>query len=178
MKHLTEEQIQSCLDAGPDRCPDGIALHLKQCSRCRDAWEAQRNLIACLSSEPDFSLPDGFADRVVESIITGKNRNRLRIFGVSMIAVGVLLTAGYTWFILKGSGLEKYFEWINTMGSTGTRFWAILDSSRKWADSLFGGGSDLALAAAMALAIIALADRLIFKPVMAVARHGGMGNRG
>jgi|GEM_PF-2892109 len=168
MKHLTEDQIQSCLDAGRDPCPDEIALHLKQCGRCRDAWEEQRKLIDCLSMEPDFSLPDGFADLVVASVSGGKNRNRLRIFGVSMIAVGVLLISGYAWFILKGSGLEKYFEWIKSLGSAGARFWAMLDFAREWADGLFGERSDLALAAAMVLAIIALADRLIFKPRMAL----------
>lgn len=167
MKHLTEEEIQSCLDAGPDPCPDEIALHLRQCHRCREALEAQRILTGYLSREPDFSLPDGFADRIVTAISVRGTRDRLRIFGISMIAAGVLLTAGYAWIILKGSGLEKYFEWIRTLGSAGVRFWAMLDSARGWADSLFGGASDLALSAAMALAIIALADRLIFRPGMA-----------
>lgn len=66
-KHLTDEQLQDYLDGNISES-DPIAIHVQNCSRCREALKLYEDLRLGLERETAIELSPGFADAVMDRL--------------------------------------------------------------------------------------------------------------
>ncbi len=102
MRHLTDEEIQSCLDGVPDALDSSLRSHIGSCSQCQRAIEKYRMLYAALADDRSFRLDPGLAPSVIRRL--GIQASARRALPVEMIlaASGILaaVVAAMIWLDL------------------------------------------------------------------------------
>jgi anti-sigma factor RsiW len=147
VSHLSEEEIQAYLDAGPSSeetqrmC---VETHLRDCPSCRRVFEEYRELYAALACESLFSIPAGAKatvhpvgararghhGRATLDAPQDKKKHSRNGLDAVIGAIGIALAATTAaWTAARLGGFEAFFERTGIAFATYTRHASELLSS-------------------------------------------------
>ena len=127
--HLSADEIGACLSGAP--APE-VQQHLEQCRACLEQVEADREIIEQIRSLPLMSPSEGFAERVMASVIIpdpfairSLQATRRRLFGTprSFAAAASLLVvllgsmaASIAWSLANQETMAGLGSWLFAQG--------------------------------------------------------------
>jgi anti-sigma factor RsiW len=161
LSHLTDEQIQDYLDGNLPDCEVVIRSHIENCDSCLQKLDNYRFLYNSLSRIPQPELPVGFAGRVTEKVLSGRQSGE-QLIGWGRLAL-ILSFAGCiagSIILLDWSSLWN-FATTSLRSSTASLVRICLSSD------LAGAGLNptLLLLAFFVLAVMIIMDRLLMRPL-------------
>jgi hypothetical protein len=117
-EHLPDEQLQEILDTRVLRSAPVLPLHLGNCAACQERLERFRRLYTGLAFDPGFTLPDGFADSVLDRIpVSHLSLFRNPIVPIILVcAAGTLTLLGLTIFVDMSPLTSGTIHIFNTLG--------------------------------------------------------------
>lgn len=161
MEHIKDFEFQEYFENSD--YPDNMELrdHLKVCDSCRYEFEHYRQLYKSLKVEPEWSLPEDFADRVVSAI-------PFRI----QTKFGFLFTDAFMYIacivILLGTGI--YYLNLKTVSSQVYNYIAVnltlrpvLEFLNSFSSTLQPGMASYILTTGLVLIIIGIFDKFIMQ---------------
>ena len=126
--HLSADEIDACLSGAP--APE-VQQHLEQCRACLEQVEADREIIEQIRSLPLMSPSEGFAERVMASVIIpdpfairSLQATRRRLFGTprSFAAASLLvvllgsMAASIAWSLANQETMAGLGSWLFAQG--------------------------------------------------------------
>lgn len=168
MKHLTDNQIQSCLKTS-DNLPSDMADHISLCQQCRESLETYRRLEKQLRLEPDVYLSEAFTENILQRVVPESSLNWKK-WGILAGIPGIVILIGslYLLFRLK----------IFTEPAPGISFRPILTQFSSAFTSIAEfltrnlGNPLLVASAALVLVIFMLLDRWVIQPKVRAVNWG------
>jgi hypothetical protein len=194
--HLSPDEIDACLAGAP--APE-LQRHLDQCQACLDQVRADRELADQMASLPLLAPEEGFADRVMASVvipdpfaIRSLQATRRRLFATPKslaFAAGLLLflltsmAGSIAWSLTHQETLASIGNWVLSQGAQamwlGVRGLASNFIEQPWYDgfrSLVENPASLALFSALGslayLGGVFALRRLLAVPTQQVAHAG------
>jgi len=160
-RHLTDEAVQEFLDGNAVINDTEAYIHLQSCAECRALLESYQALYKQLGREPAFRLPGIFAEKILEKIRSPRSNVFLSPSAeIALMAGGLLAALG---------GMILFVDLrpiLNGIGNFALPPLGLKSSLLEPVRNLFSGidgGITLAPFAALALALVALLDRVFQK---------------
>ena len=165
MIHLTDEEIQDYLDGNTPEQMTHVENHMKTCLRCQYLFNQYPALFTELKQEPQFQLPEQFADVIMKKLPFA-HKTRL----LSSLVKNILLGIGFLWFsfiVISIAYLINSKPWIEVRNQS-THLISDLQTiffvsiNRMLSDLI--GKPYLLLFAGLTLLTITVIDHLIIQP--------------
>jgi predicted anti-sigma-YlaC factor YlaD len=168
MNHLTDDEIQACLDGTADAVPARIAQHLKKCADCRKILEEYRNLREAFPGEERFAASMNAATRALSRVQVRKKARALwEVPDALAAAIGImigLVVAAWVYSSLNGHspGLRQILDFFSQYHSLAS---ALLQATRSFIDSVRSEISFLLMAGFVVYVILSLDYLFLSCPV-------------
>ncbi len=165
MSHLTDEEIQNYLDGNTPQQANQVESHLKICLHCQNLFNEYQALFTELKQEPQFQLPEQFADVIMKKLPFAYKTRLL-----PSLVKNVLLGIGFLWLTIIVISIaylidSKPWEELRNQSShliSDLQTIFFVSINRMLSDLI--GKPYLLLFAGLTLLTIAIIDRLIIQP--------------
>ena len=162
LNHLTDEEIQDCLDG--NLSPENAILvqeHLEACSFCQEALRRYQALYSSLGDDKGFELSPGFARSVVKKLpAEAETESHFNYLNILLTILGIIVTVGVTLTYVDFRPLGRAFSHILPRQEFGS---SLLGFAIDLLAGLNGNAGFLIIVLLTLLLIVAL-DRFILQP--------------
>ena len=160
VRHLTDEQIQRCLDRDMSRDSDAV-YHLQHCPACQQQLELYRKVYESLQQDVGFELAPGFAESIINRLATTSEKSsRMSLAGLILLAFGTVAVAGLAFYFLEVKALT---EMLASLSTVGINFGSSIVESLKAASASLGVSMDIMLFTGLILVTFAAIDRILVR---------------
>ena len=160
VRHLTDEQIQRCLDGGMSRDSDET-YHLRHCPACQQQLELYLKVYESLQQDVGFKLTPGFAESVMTRLAAASEKSsRVSLVSLILLVFGTVALAGLALYFLEVKALT---EMLASLSTVGINFGSSIVESLKAATASLGVSMDIMLFTGLILVTFAAIDRILVR---------------
>lgn len=157
VRHLSDEEIQECLEDKHRASFRRLEKHVQTCAHCQAQLQQYQNLFSALKHEPKVNLRFDFADAVIAKVkVSADEAFNLPIW---LAFLGTTIGVATTLYFV---GLEKLTNFFTTLQGYFAFDWHVISTINKYLSDLHLNLGLLALAIFI-IAMMSIIDRFVFQ---------------